>query len=57
MHWLFVLAAVVAVLCFPHFLVEAIRAEEEDKRSDNKLYACLCSAAVVFVLVMSVSVN
>ena len=30
MHWLFVLAAVVAALCFPHFLVEAIRAEDED---------------------------
>ena len=57
MEWLFILAAVAAAAVFPHFLVEAVRAEDEDKRSDNKLYACLCSAAVVFVLVMSVSVN
>lgn len=57
MEWLFILAAVVAAFCFPHFMVEALRAEDEDKRSDHKLFACLCSAAVVFVLVMSVSVN
>ena len=57
MHWLFVLAAVVAALCFPHFLVEAIRAEDEDKRSDNTVYAGRCSAAEVSVLVMSVSVT
>lgn len=51
MEWLFILAVVVAAFCFPHFMVEALRAEDEDKRSDHKLFACLCSAVVVFVLI------
>ena len=51
MDWLFILAAVVAAFCFPHFLVEALRTEDEDKRSDHKLFACLCAAVVVFVLI------
>lgn len=51
MEWLFILAAVAAAAVFPHFLVEAVRAEDEDKRSNNKLFAGLCAAAVVFVLI------
>lgn len=55
MEWLFLLAAVVAAFCFPHFLVEALRAKDEDKRSDHKLFACLCSAVVVFVLILFIN--
>ena len=50
MDWLFILAAVAAAAFLPHFLVEAVRAEDEDKRSNNKLFAGLCAAVVVFVL-------